>query len=284
MQQDELGPVLTRAARRRTIPRSVHTLITIPFSHYNERARWGLQRFGIPFRERAYMPGFHVIPVLLATHFGRDGRADGASTKVSTPVLATEDGLRLCDSGDIVAWACQQRGDSTMIPNEEVRTLSRELSESLGAHTRRVGYGISFDGRAAATIARTTVGPAQALAWRALQPIVVRGIHRGLGVFPARVERSIARVREIFAQMSSRLADHAYLVGDGFTLADLTFAALCVPVILPTRDEGYHGGLPGVDAASPRGSAFAHELRATPAGQHVLRMYAKHRNEVVKPP
>lgn len=45
-------------------------LITIVFSHYNEKARWGLDYFGIPYTESAYLPlvrlglkkGLHINP------------------------------------------------------------------------------------------------------------------------------------------------------------------------------------------------------------------------------
>lgn len=264
-------------------PDSVHTLITISFSHYNEKARWALQRFAVPFRERAYMPLFHMAPVMLATRFGRHGHGDKVSSKYSTPVLVTDDGLRLCDSTAIVAWVCQHHAtqQNTLIPDDEVRELDRELSSSFGAHTRRVGYGLAFDRHAGNAIARSTVGPTQALMWRVLQPAVLRAVYRGLAIEPTRIERSIAQVREVFARMSDRLAGRRYLVGGRFTLADLTLAALAVPVILPTRAEGYCGGLPGVDMLPPRAAELAHELRATPAGLHVLRMYAEHRGEVV---
>ena len=37
-------------------------LITIPISHYCEKARWALEYLQIPFQEFAQMPPFHQIP------------------------------------------------------------------------------------------------------------------------------------------------------------------------------------------------------------------------------
>jgi hypothetical protein len=30
----------------------MHRLITLAFSHYNEKARWALERFAVPFQEK----------------------------------------------------------------------------------------------------------------------------------------------------------------------------------------------------------------------------------------
>ena len=37
-------------------------LITIPFSHYCEKARWALDYCGVPYTEDAHLPGLHIRP------------------------------------------------------------------------------------------------------------------------------------------------------------------------------------------------------------------------------
>lgn len=264
----------------------VHTLITIPFSHYNEKARWALQRFGVPFRERAYMPIFHFGPVMVATHFGRYGRSDRASTRFSTPIFVTDDGERICDSTDIVRWVCDRRADAatTLVPNEECLELERDLSERLGPHTRRVAYGLNFgDPRIGVELARRLVGPAQAFAWRLLQGPILAAIFRNLRIDPERVERSMDTTRSLFAEIGERLGTRSHLVGDRFTIADMSFASLAAPALMPTRAEGYAGDLPELDALPPRAAAFARELRDTTAGRFALRMFAEERHVVVGP-
>jgi glutathione S-transferase len=44
---------------------------------------------------------------------------------------------------------------------------------------------------------------------------------------------SLHQTRELFAEMGERLQKHKYLVGDSFTAADMTFAALAAPVLNP---------------------------------------------------
>ncbi|HET6584008.1 MAG TPA: glutathione S-transferase family protein [Nannocystaceae bacterium] len=264
----------------------MHTLITIPFSHYNEKARWALQRFGVPFRERAYMPVLHFAPVMIATRFGRDGKADRASTRFSTPLLVTDEGERICDSTDIVRWVCDRYADAdtTLVPDDEVLQVERELGEKLGPHARRVAYGLNFsDRKVGATLARRLVGPTQAFVWRVMQPVFLKGIFRALQVDPARVDRSIDVVRSLFAEFGDRIAGRRYLVGDRFTVADLAFAALAAPAIMPTRAEGYAGDLPELDQLPPRAAALARELRATTAGRYALRIFAEERRVVLQP-
>jgi glutathione S-transferase len=55
-------------------------LVTIPISHYCEKARWGLERAGLAYREEPHVQGVHRL-------YAR--RAGGAMT---VPVLVTPDG------------------------------------------------------------------------------------------------------------------------------------------------------------------------------------------------
>ena len=66
-------------------------LVTIPISHYCEKARWALERAGIPYREERHVQGIHRIA---------SRRAGGAGT---VPVLVTPDGP-LGESDEILAW------------------------------------------------------------------------------------------------------------------------------------------------------------------------------------
>ena len=46
-----------------------HHLITICFSHFNEKARWALDRFGVAYRESGYLPLLHMPFALWASRF-----------------------------------------------------------------------------------------------------------------------------------------------------------------------------------------------------------------------
>src|SRR5258708_6655248 len=69
----------------------IATLVTIPFSHFCEKARWGLDRAGVRYVEEGHMPGFHRLAV----------RRTG-SRRTSVPVLVV-DGRAIGDSTEILA-------------------------------------------------------------------------------------------------------------------------------------------------------------------------------------
>ena len=65
-----------------------------------------------------------------------------------------------------------------------------------------------------------------------------------------------------------------YLCGERFTAADLTFAALCAPVLMP---PGYGVPLPQPEILAEDTARLVRRAREHPAGAHALRMYAEHR-------
>src|SRR5258706_15412958 len=83
------------------------TLITIRFSHYCEKARWALDRAGVSYDERAYIPGFHQMGTR-----PRGGR--------SVPILVTPHGV-LKESTDIVKHADMRAPrEKKLYPDDDV--------------------------------------------------------------------------------------------------------------------------------------------------------------------
>lgn len=262
----------------------MHRLITIRFSHYNEKARWALDRFHVPYDERGYLPMVHMLPVLFATRGG--GRADRVSTRTSTPVLITDEGQCISDSNDIARYVSDRYGDerSTLYPSDEASELERRFHDGLGPHARRFAYFHAFeDPNVIQAMADRNVSRRQAALFRPLRPVAIGAIRRALAVTDAKVARSLERVREQFDWVGQCLGDHRYLVGDRFSIADLTFAALASPVLLPSPEEGFGAELPRLDEIPPNWASVARELRASAAGQHALRMFAEERGERVRP-
>lgn len=257
-------------------------LVTIAFSHYNEKARWGLDRFGVAYRERACMPLLHFPVVMWSTRL-RGGRSDRASTRWSTPVLVTDDGERLCDSTAIVRYASDRFGDerTTLHPAEhraEIEALELRLHDRVGPHTRRVIYHhLLPDRERMAALARRNVGPVQAGLFVGGMGLIRLAMRRALGIDRARAEASLAKLREEVAALDQRLGDRPYLVGDRFTAADLTAACMLAPVLVPSRKEGYSADLGEVDDLPDEARALVLELRQTRIGQHALRMFAEER-------
>ena len=104
-------------------------LITIPFSHYCEKARWALDHVGVPYEEDGHLPVFHY----LATY--------RAGAKRTVPVLV-DDKTVVRDSTDIVAWADAKRPGS-LIPvagAKELLAIEDDVDTHFGPATRRWAY------------------------------------------------------------------------------------------------------------------------------------------------
>jgi glutathione S-transferase len=242
-------------------------LITVSFSHFCEKARWALDRANLAYREESHVP-FFSWP---ATYGAGGGR--------TVPVLVTP-GEVVGDSTAILRWVDGASHAPPLFPDgdagREVAAWENELDRRLGPATRRIVYFhmMQEPGHAERLLA-SAGGRWQKRALRLAYPIVRRLIVMGLNISPASAERSRAVVDELFARVGATLADgRRYLVGDRLTAADLTFAALAVPVIVPDELAGV---LPARDQVPAAVLELIGRYRATPAGAFALRLYAEER-------
>lgn len=240
----------------------VMRLLTIPFSHYCEKARWGLQHVRIPFVEEGHAPLFHLRAV----------RAAGGGRTV--PVLVTDDKV-LADSTDILRFADRHAtADRKLYPaavETEVAAMEDLFDEQFGPHTRRLAYYHTLHDRDLVVGLGTRGVPrwqGRLVDWGF--PLARAYIKRGYKIDDGGAARSLKKVNDIFAEVDGRLADgRPYLTGDGFTAADLTFAALGALLLFPPE---HPVGIPE-DRASPAYLALRDQLRPRPAGQLLLRVY-----------
>ena len=238
-------------------------LVTIPFSHYCEKARWALDRAGIAYDEDGHLPLFHY----LATRRAGAGR--------TVPVVVA-DGEVIADSTDIVAWADAHRPGSLLPPDPaESLALEDDFDRQLGPATRRWAYFHLMPQREAIAIMASVVPRWQLTALRFTRPLAFGLMRRGMKIDAAGAERSRGKIDETFARVGERLRDgRRYLTGDRFTVADLTFASLATPVLLPPE---HPMPMPGVDMFPPEARGQIDRWRTSAAGKHALRMYAEHR-------
>jgi glutathione S-transferase len=246
-------------------------LVTIHFSHYCEKARWALDRLGVPYREEGYLPVVHYLGTV-------------PHRKRTVPILVSRAGT-FADSTDILRYLDGLTPPGArLFPEDpagrrEVEELEEAFDVGLGPHVRRWAYslilpehalGVQFFGHGRS--------PAVRLALRAAVPAIDVLLHKGLRIDPAGVERSIARVDEAFSLVERRLADgRRFLVGDRFSAADLTFASLATPAIMPPEVGHLYpplGDLPPALASAIRA------YRARPAGDFALRLYREERRRV----
>jgi glutathione S-transferase len=235
----------------------------IRVSHYNEKVRWALDRKGIAHRRRAPAPG--------VAHIAHAFRLTRGFT---FPVLQI-DGRAIRDSTRIIAELERLRPDPPLYPadpEERRRALALEefFDTELGPHIRRVAFDVVLDDpeRALGELARGD-GVAARLAragYPALRP-VYRARYR---VNDASAREGLARMRAALERIEAERAGGDHLVGDSFTVADLTAAAMFAPLVQPDELE-YGLDLP------PGLEPVRRELREHPGGRWVMDTYRRHR-------
>jgi glutathione S-transferase len=242
-------------------------LVTMPHSHYAEKARWALDRLALPYREEAHVPLLHRLATL---------RRGGGSVP-----LLLHGGRALCDSTDILEHADAACGGDRLYPadpaqREAVSALEARFDDALGPHARRWAYAQFLPYRdALRTMMARGVPRWEAKLLPLLMPAVVPLVRRAFRITPESAERSRRRVHALFEEVGELLRDgRRYLVGGRFSAADLSFAALASPVLLPAACGASYPALETVPWAM---RDEVQRLRDTAAGRFALRLYAQER-------
>ncbi|HXN38332.1 MAG TPA: glutathione S-transferase family protein [Solirubrobacteraceae bacterium] len=244
-------------------------LITIPISHYCEKARWTLERAGMDYREERHVQGIHRLAAR---------RAGGGST---VPVLVTPDGA-IGESHEILAWVDGHTPPQRrLFPAEpdarrDVERLCMRFDGELGPRGRRLMYVHMLAQRKLVLQFNDEGVPAwEDRTIRYGWPLVVRFLGRALDIRPGIDSEDEAAVWRELDYVAGLLADgRPYLCGERFGAADLTFAALSASVVMPPE---YGVPLPQPDVLSPRTAALVERARAHPAGRYALALFAQHR-------
>ncbi|HKB50302.1 MAG TPA: glutathione S-transferase family protein [Solirubrobacterales bacterium] len=246
------------------------TLWQIDVSHYSEKARWALAWKGVEHRRRSPVPGAHMAVALWLTR----------GAQYTLPVLSIG-GQRIGDSTAIIAALEERFPNPPLYPadiSQRRRALELEefFDEELGPPIRQlVWHELSNDrDRFASVLKRTAPAP---LARFSAATVSYGRVFTGLR-FNARdaemAERSRAKVLAALNRLDAELetTDSDYLVGDAFTVADLTAASLFYPLAGP---EG--APLPP-DQPMPEGfERFRAPLKERHGLKWVREMFRRHR-------
>ncbi len=258
----------------------MYRLLTIPFSHYVEKARWGLDYFGQSYSESAYMPLLHFPALWWATR-KTDAKGDSVSSAYSTPVLICGSEKRICDSSKILSYLDTEHGgqERSLYSEPGCREVELDVHDTLGPHTRRLGYYFILDNRRLmAKMARNNVGTAQQLVFRASLPLGRAIMKKRFGIDDAGADESRSAVRKSFGRYSETLSDgRTFLCGDKFSVADLSFSCMAAPSLLINHENGYGAYMPEMSDCPKAAISLAMELRETRAGEHALAMFKNHR-------
>jgi glutathione S-transferase len=239
----------------------------LQISHYNEKVRWALDYKRIPHTRRSMLPGIHQFVLK---------RKAGT---VLSPVMEI-DGTPICDSSAILQELEARWPEPPLIPENPLqrrRALRLEdyFDEELGPHIRRAVYWellpypdvvipLFTDGASRRT--KTLL--------RAGLPVLRVGMKRFMNIYEEPAMRSRDKCIEALDTLEKELGDKDYLVGDRFSIADLTAASLFYPLALPPE---FPYTSPKWEELPEGAREFLGMLRERPGARWVGEMYRRHR-------
>ena len=237
----------------------------IPLSHFNEKVRWALDYKHIAHRRRVLGPGYLI----------RAWRATGRGT---LPILFL-DGRAIGDSTHIIAALEDRFPEPPLYPGDAAarqRALALEdyLDEQLGPALRAAIVTPLFRHDPDIALRVLTTGMPDK-AYQRLRPLVrifpvfYRLRHK---ISDTRLEADRATVNAALDRIEQERQGRPYLVGEAFTVADLTAAAMLSPLLQPPEIQ-----YPMRVKLPPYLQDYRVTLLRHPAAQWAAQIYRLHR-------
>jgi len=236
-------------------------------SHYVEKVRWALDYKRVPHIRRTLLPGLHLFTAR---------RLTGDTS--TTPVL-TIDGRSIGDSTPIIAAIEERWPEPRLYPEDEAgrrRALELEefFDEELGPHLRRAFYHELLPHPELVVPLFTYGRPGGARILRAGFPLLRVAMRRRFEISAESAATSRAKVVAAMDLLEREISATGYLVGDSFTVADLTAAALFYGV---ARSPEFPYPMVANDDLPDSWREFVDSLVERPGGQWVTEIYERHR-------
>jgi glutathione S-transferase len=248
------------------MPSETPVLWHLEISHYNEKARWALDYKRARHVRRAVRPGLQEF------------RARRLRAGRTVPILQLN-GRTIGDSTRIIEEIERRWPEPPLYPSdpdERRRALELEeyFDEDCGHDVRRVLFNDNL------TEPEKFLGmflgadhPRLGLL-KALSPVLAPALKWRYAIHPERVAQSREVVRAALDKVETEAGPGGYLVGDSFTVADLTAASILAVIVVPPEFP-YIKLHPDDRAAQFR--EFRASLKGRPGFKWVEDMYARHR-------
>lgn len=249
------------------MPANRPVLWQLRVSHFNEKARWALDYKGIVHERRSILPGWHSL------------RAMTLAGGKTLPVLELGD-RRIQGSAEIVAAIEELQPEPALIPSdpgERSRALEIQAHfDELGHDVRRVLFDELLEDPAL-FVELFYVGHPDLLqrgargGFAASRPL----LRRNYRVNAESAIQARDNVVEGLDMIERELGSDGYLVGERFSVADLTAAALLFPIVLPPE---YPYPLPDPSRMPPGARRFRDSVSEHPGFRWAQDTYRRHRS------
>lgn len=247
-------------------------LYTFQVSHFAEKARWALDYKRVPYEERRLLPGPHLAVTRRL------------SRRTSVPLLLAG-GRVVQGSSEIIDFAEQRWLDRPLNPQdsgllEQALELEGWLDRELGERLRRVFYFYALRQPEIVLQLFTQGGPWWGrLFYKAGLPFVGDRIRKMYAINSENVATDLQQLAAAFKRLDALLEGRKHLVGDHFTRADLTLAALTAPMWQPLE---HSTRWPSQDLVPVEIRELRAQYAETRTCAHVLDMYRKYRRPAPK--
>lgn len=206
-------------------------LLQFRFSHYNEKVRWALDWKRVPHVRRSLLPGPHGPLVVRLT-----GRTQVPVLRLNGRVVAGSAAI-IDELEHLVPEPPLHPADPRL--RDEALALERRFDDEVGPVVRRGIFGHLLE--EPAYVRAMFAGERGALAragYRALFPATRILMARSMGIRgPASIEAACAATARALDLVAERARATGHLVGDRFSVADLTAAALLAPAAAPAHPD-----------------------------------------------
>jgi glutathione S-transferase len=237
----------------------------LQISHYNEKVRWALDYKRIPHVRRSLLPGMHRLKTWQLTR------------TLTTPVL-TMNGMSIPDSTQIIAALEERWPEPPLYPSDPVERrrafdLEEFFDEELGPDIRRALYHELLE---RPEIVLPLFDNGQNAVARAMLhasfPVLRAAMRQAMDIYDEPAERSREKMYDALDRLEAELGGRDYLVGDRFTVADLTAASLFYPLAMPPEYP-----YPLATEIPPRAQEFLDDVAGRPGSLWVAEMFRRHR-------
>ena len=205
------------------------TLYQFAISHFCEKARWALAYKKLEYVKKNLLPGPHLAQT----------KRLGANIS-ATPILI-HDGILIQGSGTIISYLDQHFPDHSLTPeNPELKAQCLEwetyLDQEVGVQVRRYCYHYLLQYPSKVIPLYTQGGPWYgALIYKLIFPKLRTKMRQAMKINETTAQQSKLRFEAAIQRINKHLQDHEFLVGEQFTRADLTAAALFAPLVQPSQ-------------------------------------------------